>query len=208
MLVAIFVTLIASSMGGLPTVDKQGANLYIDLILYAEKTSTQSHLDPLLMENFQPVNYNHRNVSVRFVRSKVKGLGEFRRKGDCNVTRSLESNTREIVCQLSTRLRFNGVMNVTYQGVTKPEVAGRALFYGVKGPLTMVLRGWKTLSVEFSPRFDGAEMSLGESKDCGKNTAICHEFYTRLIHLFEYATQKVFVKAILNGARRVPLPNQ
>ncbi|KAM7314470.1 hypothetical protein ISCGN_004254 [Ixodes scapularis] len=208
MLVAIFVTLIASSVGGFLTDDTQGANLYIDWILLAAKTSTQSHLDPLLRENFQPINGNHRDVSVRFVRSKLKGLGEFRRKGDCNVTRSLESNTREIVCQLSTELRFNGVMNVTYQGVTKPEVAATALFYGVNGPVTMLLKGWKTLSVKFSPRYDGAQISLGESKDCGKNAAVCHEFYTQLIHLFEYATQKVFVKAILNGARRVPSHNQ
>ncbi|CAN7983886.1 unnamed protein product [Ixodes hexagonus] len=192
---------------GLPHDHSQVANLYMDWIIDIEATSKQSHLDPLITENFQPANSGHTNVSTRFARANVTGLGQFRREGDCNVTHSVESDTQEIICELVTELQFNVVTNVTYQGVTKPNVSATSNLYGVKGPFTLILRNWKPISVEFSPRFDGAETTLGGSRDCDKNEAVCLEFHTRLIRLFEYATGKVFARAVLNAARRVPFPN-
>uniref|UniRef100_G3MTN7 FHA domain-containing protein n=1 Tax=Amblyomma maculatum TaxID=34609 RepID=G3MTN7_AMBMU len=164
-------------------------------------------LDPLTSRNFQPINGNHRDISVRFLSTNVTGLRQIRRDGDCQLTRAVDEHPTTLRCSLLTDLHYEVVVNFRYNNMTIRNLSVNGTFYDVKGPLTVTFKRSLPVKLDFSPRFDAMVNSLARRFPRPKWYDLMEkEFYLTMIHLFEFATQKAFATEMFRAAKDVPFP--
>ncbi|XP_037572864.1 uncharacterized protein LOC119455533 [Dermacentor silvarum] len=210
MLAAIFViALIGGSHGFESDADVEDANAYVDSVLEFELPRRMATLDPVKARDFQPMNGKHLyGPSVRFVFFSVTGFRDIRRDGDCQLTRADEEHPTVLQCKLSTKLRYDVVVNMTYENTTMHDVRINGTFHGVSGPLTVTFRRSLPVKVEFSPRYDVMLDSVGmrRARPHWYTGIMEREFHLAMIHVFEFATRRVFAKEMFNAAKDVPFP--
>ncbi|XP_050034058.1 uncharacterized protein [Dermacentor andersoni] len=209
MLAAIFVVaLIGGSRGFENNADVEDANAYVDSVLEFELPRRMATLDPVKARDFQPMNGKSLHGPwVRFVSFSVAGLRDIRRDGDCQLTRADEERPTTLECTLSTELRYDVVVNMTYGNTTRPHVRINGTFHGVRGPLTVTFKRSLPAKVEFSPRYELMLDSVGAGPArphwYGR---VEREFHVAMSHVFDFATRKVFAKEMFNAAKDVPFP--
>nr|XP_037279341.1 uncharacterized protein LOC119172378 [Rhipicephalus microplus] len=187
----------------------EDANAYIDSVLEFELPKHTAKLDPLKARNFQPVNGHHLNgTNMRFVFFSVTGLRDISRDGDCQLTRANEEHPTTLECNLATELRYDVVAELTYPNATLRKVKINGTFEGVRGPLTVTFERSLPAKVEFSPRYDAMwdSVSAGRKARPTWYAVMERELHLQMMNVFEYATKRVFAKAMLNAAKEVPFP--
>lgn len=204
---AVLIALVASSYA-LPFGDGvEDGNAYIDSILSFEMPSRMPRLDPLETFNFQPVNANNRDVSVRFVSTSMTGLRNIRRDGDCQLTSAVDDQPRTLRCALKTDLHYDVVVNMTSGNTALHGVSVSGTFENVTGPLTLTFTGLFPVKAEFPASFDRMTyMKSLESSHAEWYNLFYSEHYTVMIYLFEYTTRKVFASEFLRAAKDTPFP--
>ncbi|XP_070394171.1 uncharacterized protein [Dermacentor albipictus] len=209
MLAAIFVVaLIGGSCGFEKDADVEDANAYVDSVLEFELPRRMATLDPVKARDFQPMNGKSLHGPwVRFVFFSVTGLRDILRDGDCQLTRADDERPTSLECTLSTELRYDVVVNVTYGNTTRHNVRINGTFHGVSGPLTVTFQRSLPAKVEFSPRYefmlDSVGMRPARPHWYGK---VDREFHVAMSHVFNFVTRKAFAKEMFNAARDVPFP--
>ncbi|XP_075549621.1 uncharacterized protein LOC142583158 [Dermacentor variabilis] len=209
MLAAIFVVaLIGGSRGFENNADVEDANAYVDSVLEFELPARMATLDPVQARDFQPMNGKHLHGPwVRFVFFSVTGLRDIRRRGDCQLTRADEERPTTLECTLSTELRYDVVVNMTYENTTRHHVPINGTFHGVSGPLTVAFKRSLPAKVEFSPRYEFMLDSVGTGPARPHwYDRVEREFHVAMSHVFYFATRKAFAKEMFNAAKDVPFP--
>lgn len=185
----------------------EDANAYIDYIINFEMPGRLRPLDPLTSSNFQPVNANNRDVSVRFVSTRVTGLRNIRREGDCQLTPSVDDKPRTLQCVFRTDLHYSVVVNATSGNVSLHDVSGSGTFENVTGPLIFTFEGLFPKKVEFQARFDRMiQETRPERLYAEWYNLFSSEYHTVMIYLFEYTTRRVFASEFLRATKDVPFP--
>lgn len=209
MLAAIFIVAFAVGSHGLGyDPDVEDANAYVDSVLEFELPSRAGIFDPLTTHGFQPMNGHHLNgPSVRFVSFSVTGLRDVRRDGDCQLIRAQDEQPTTLKCDLSTELSYVAVVNMTFGNTTMHNVRLNGTFHGVKGPLTVIFRRSLPEKVEYVPRYEYMVDNVAwQQVRPHWYDVIQREFYLAMIHVFEFATNKVFAQQMFYAAKGVPFP--
>lgn len=185
----------------------EDANAYIDSIINFEMPERMYHLDPLTSSNFQPVNANNRDVKVRFVSTRVTGLRDIRRDGDCQLTPSVDDQPRKLECVLRTDLHYSVVVNATNGNVALHDVSVSGSFENVTGPLIFTFQGLFPKKAEFQARFDAMTHRTRLEVAHAEWYKFFHsEYYRVMIYLFEYATKRVYASEFLRASKDIPFP--